>query len=180
MISEQAFEALRTTSRFAGSTEEQLEMVPKVGRVREFAPGDCIVQVGEEVNPGLWLVLEGTARVEVEGEVLRTIGAGGHFGEMALLTGEARAADVLADTDLVAMELSDRHLKGLIGRDPDVAIAMLAELARRLRTMTEAFGEFVRRSPEGAAMAGAVGVSSGDEQILGPIEYALRADEQTA
>ena len=178
MISEQAFAALRATSLFAGFSDEQLEMVPKVGRTREFAPGDCIVRVGEEVNPGLWLVLEGSVRVEVEGEVLRTIEAGGHFGEMALLTGSPRSADVFAESDLVAMEFTDRHLKALIGRDPEVATAMLSELARRLKTITEDYGELVRRSPEAAAIAGDAGLSIADEQILGPIEYAVRQDSQ--
>ena len=166
MISETAFDALRSTSLFAGFTEEQLEMVPKVGRVREFAAGDCVVQVGEEANPGLWLVLEGTARVEVEGELLRTIGAGGHFGEMALLTGEPRSADVLAQTDMVGLELTDRHLKALIGREPDVAIAMLAELARRLRTITADYGEMIREQG---------GTVDTHHDILGPIEFALRS-----
>lgn len=180
MISQKAFEVLRKTTLFAGFTEEQLHMVPKVGRTRQFKAGEHIVKIGEEVNPGLWLVLEGSVRVEVEGEVLHTIGAGGHFGEMALLTGEPRSADVLADTDLVAMELSERHLKALIGRDPDVALAMLAELARRLRALTEDFARVVQRSPEAAAIVGELDRSMGDEQILGPIEYAIRSESSGA
>ena len=142
--------------------------------MREFVAGDCVVQVGEEANPGLWLVLEGTVRVEVEGEVLRTIGAGGHFGEMALLTGKARSADVLAETDLVAMELTDRHIKGLIGREPDVAIAMLAELARGLRALTDEYAKMIRQ--HGAPTTSDDLEPSGDESILGPIEYPLRAE----
>ena len=170
MISEKAFEALRTTSLFAGFTDEQLEVVPQVGRTREFAVGDCVVQVGDEVNPGLWLVLEGTVRVEVEGELLRTIGQGEHFGEMALLTGEPRSADVLAETDLVAMEFTDRHLKALIGREPEVAISMLAELARRLRTLTEDYGTMIRQASAGGDQA-IPADQRNNESILAPIEY---------
>lgn len=171
-VSPRAFEALRSTSLFAGFTDEQLEMVPKVGRTRTFAEGECVVAAGPEVNPGLWLVLEGTARVEVEGEFLRTIGPSGHFGEMALLSGEPRSADVFAHTDLVAMELTDRHLRGLIGRDPEVALAMLAELARRLRALTEDFAALRRQAPA-VGVAGDVDEGIDPGAVLGPIEYAL-------
>lgn len=171
-VSPNAREALRSTSLFAGFTDEQLDMVPKVGRTRRFAAGECVVAAGPEVNPGLWLVLEGTARVEVDGDVLRMIEPAGHFGEMALLTGEPRSADVFAHTDLVAMELTDRHLHGLIGRDPQVAVAMLAELARRLRTLTEQYAALTKAAPPAAAAAD-IDDGIDPDAVLGPIEYAL-------
>jgi CRP-like cAMP-binding protein len=133
MISKKALDVLRATSLFADFTDEQLEMVPKVGRERHFEPGETIVEEGDTDARSLWLVLEGEVDVVVAGEVLRTMGAGTHFGEMALLTGAPRSADIVARKPTVALELTQNHLNGLIGANPQVAIDMLAVLATRLR-----------------------------------------------
>jgi len=76
------------------------------------------------------------------------------------------------------MEFTDRHLKGLIGREPDVGIAMLAELARRLRTLTEKYADLVRQHPSDGSESPGIDGAIGDEAVLGPIEYALRDDER--
>ena len=166
MISEQAMNVLRTTSLFAGFTEEQLEMVPKVGRKRNFEPGARIVEEGATGARSLWLVLEGEVDVLVGGEVHRTLGPGTHFGELALLTEAPRSADVVARTQTLALELSRSHLDGLIAANPQVAIDMLAELATRLRRATEALAEVLE--------AQQVGSEAPSPDHLGAIEYALQ------
>lgn len=159
-------DVLRTTSLFAGFNEEQLEVVPKVGRRRNFEPGDKIVEEGATGAQSLWLILEGEVDVVVGGETHRTLGPGTHFGELALLTDAPRSADVVARTETLALELSRRHLDGLIAANPQVAIDMLAELATRLRKATEALAEVVR------AQKGEADVS--DPHHLGAIEYAMQ------
>ena len=156
MISEKAFDVLRTTSLFAGFTDEQLEVVPKVALPREFSPGDMIVEAGATGARSLWLILEGEVEVLVAGKVHQTMGPGKHFGELALLTDAPRSADVRARTDTVALELSRRHLEGLIGANPQVAMDMLAELAMRLRTATEALAEALSEGPPQPAHLGAI------------------------
>jgi CRP-like cAMP-binding protein len=101
----------------------------------------------------------------VEGEFIRTIEAGDHFGELALLTGEPRSADVFAQTDMVALELTDRHLKGLLANDADVALAMIAELARRLRSLTHDYAEAMHDSSD-----------SVHGHVLGPIDVTTGID----
>ena len=156
MISEQAFDVLRTTSLFAGFTDEQLEVVPKVALPREFRRGDTIVAEGATGARSLWLILEGEVEVLVGGQVHRTMGPGEHFGELALLTDARRSADVRARTDTVTLELSRRHLEGLIAANPQVAMDMLAELATRLRIATEALAEALSEGPPEPAHLGAI------------------------
>lgn len=158
MISDKAFDVLRTTSLFAGFTDEQLEMVPKVGRERNFEQGQTIVAEGDTDIRSLWLVLDGEVDVVVSGEALRTMGAGTHFGEMALLTGAPRSADIVARTSVVALELTQNHLNGLIGANPQVALDMLAVLATRLNKATEALAAVMASSEEAAAAAREFGV----------------------
>lgn len=176
MISANSLEVLRTTSLFAGFTDEQLEVVPKVGRVRNFAKDDRIVELGATGSASLWLVLEGEVDVLVAGQHHRSLGPGNHFGEMALLTEAPRSADVVANRPTVALEFSRRHLEGLIGANPQVAIDMLAELARRLREATEALADVIRSSETAAAEARKLGLQSteGPLPYLGPIDCALQ------
>ncbi len=167
MISDKAFDVLRATSLFADFTDEQLEMVPKVGRERHFEPGETIVEEGDVDARSLWLVLEGEVDVVVAGEVLRTMGAGTHFGEMALLTGSPRSADIVTRKPTVALELTQNHLNGLIGANPQVAIDMLAVLATRLNMATEALAAVIAASDEAAAAARDYGVG----QVEGSVSH---------
>lgn len=179
MISPNALEALRTTSLFAGFTDEQLEAVPQVGRLHEFEKGDRIVELGATGSASLWLVLEGEVEVLVAGQHHRSIGPGNHFGEMALLTEAPRSADVVASEPTVALEFSRRHLEGLIASNPQVAMDMLAELAMRLRVTTDALAEVIRSSEEAAIEARKLGLqrTEGPLPHLAAIDHALRRSD---
>lgn len=179
MISANALEVLRTTSLFAGFTDEQLEAVPKVGRHRNFAKGDRIVEKGATGSASLWVVLEGEVEVLVAGQHHDSIGPGNHFGEMALLTEAPRSADVVASEPTVALEFSRRHLEGLIASNPQVAMDMLAELAKRLRVATDALAEVIRSSEEAATEAHKLGLqrTEGPLPHLAAIDHALRRSD---
>lgn len=168
-------EVLRTTSLFAGFTDEQLEGVPLVGHRHSHAPGEKIVVREADGTRSLWVVIDGEVEVVVGGETHRILGPGEYFGEMALLTDAPRSADVVARTSVTTLEFSRRHLEGLIASNPSVAIEMMAELARRLQSTTAALAE-VLRTPEAAAHAARLGMEIVDREAphLGPIEYALR------
>lgn len=174
MLTEEAFGVLKTTTLFAGFSDEQLATVPKVALPHTFVAGDTIVAQGDRDTRSLWLLLEGEVEVRVDGKPIRAIGPGNHFGEMALLTGAPRSADVIASTAVTALELSRSHLHGLIGANPDVALDMLAELARRLRRTTRALADAVRTTPAVApAIAASKEAAPTGRDILGPIEHAL-------
>lgn len=180
MISEQAFDVLRTTSLFAGFTDEQLAVVPKVALPRAFEPGTVIVTEGSPAN-SMFLIVEGEVEVRVGGRTHRTMGPGNHFGEMALLTDMPRAADVVARTSTTALELSRRHLEGLIASSPRAAVDMLAELARRLRAATEALAAMMETSAESAAEARRRGLRQATDggPDLGAIAYVVgRTDDR--
>lgn len=167
MISEQAFEVLRRTSLFAGFTDEQLEMVPKVALPRNYEPEHVIIEDGATDVRSLYCVLQGQCDVIIAGELHRTIGPGGYFGELALLTDGPRTATVVARTDVVALELTRSHLRGLIAGNPDVALAMLGELAQRLRTTSVALGAAINASLKAAAAARGHGFAAAGDQASG-------------
>jgi CRP-like cAMP-binding protein len=59
------------------------------------------------------------------------LGPGAVFGEMALLTGEARAADVAALTDVVTFEISKDALGPILHDHPELAKAISEKVMER-------------------------------------------------
>ena len=82
---------------------------------------------------GFYLVLTGSAQVSRDGERIAELGAGAFFGEMCILDGAPRSADVIAVEDTTCLMLRQWDIRSVISRNPDVGLAMLEELSRRLR-----------------------------------------------
>jgi CRP-like cAMP-binding protein len=70
------------------------------------------------------------------GEVIRQLGPGDHFGEMALLHGGPRLATVTAKTSLTCLTISAWAFKSFVQKHPQVGWAMLQTLAERLMEAT--------------------------------------------
>jgi CRP/FNR family cyclic AMP-dependent transcriptional regulator len=118
---------------FANVSKRHLRRVAALAEVREFEPGDTIVQKGDAPD-GFYLILGGRARVVARAQA-RPMKTGDYFGEMALLDGEPRSATVVAVGDLQTMRLPRRPFMRLLQQEPSIAIAMLAELGSRVRRL---------------------------------------------
>ena len=117
---------------FSSLPPEILDAITSHGEERTFESGESIVREGD---PGeeLFVILDGEARVERKGSVLATFGAGEFFGEISVLDGRARSADVVAATPLRVLAISRGLVRAVIDREPRAAWAMLEVLAGRLR-----------------------------------------------
>ncbi|HEX4451475.1 MAG TPA: cyclic nucleotide-binding domain-containing protein [Kofleriaceae bacterium] len=90
-----------------------------------------------ESGADMFVVMRGTAEVFVEPRrgqrrVLGTLGPGHAFGEMSSVTGALRSATVMATSDIEVLEVDDALFDQLRARRPEIAVALLATLARRL------------------------------------------------
>ena len=81
---------------FADLNDQQLERVQKLLRPRFVAPRELIVREGDE-GDACYFIASGAAEVVFPGRRI-PLGSGDLFGEMALLTGMMRQADVVAMT----------------------------------------------------------------------------------
>lgn len=106
-----------------------LEALAGVARVRVFARGETIIRRGDEGN-SMFILHKGAVSVRVDDEVAR-LGEGDFFGEMALLTGETRTADVVALNDVVVVEITKDALQPILRDHHDLAGAISAQVLER-------------------------------------------------
>jgi CRP/FNR family transcriptional regulator, cyclic AMP receptor protein len=90
-------------------------------------PGDSMYLVAEGVV-SIYLPTEGGAKVP-----LKDVTVGQYFGELSLFDEKPRSATAEARTDCEVLELERAVLNEHIKRRPRIAIALLSELADRLR-----------------------------------------------
>ncbi|MCK4393545.1 cyclic nucleotide-binding domain-containing protein [Candidatus Bipolaricaulota bacterium] len=132
MDEKKALNLLREAPLFSRLSERGLKAVQKTASLKEFKAGTKIVAEGA-AGVGFYLILEGSAEVSRSGEKLAKLGSGAFFGEMSLLDGAPRSADVIAFEDTRCLVLTPWAMKSIVSANPDVALGMLEELARRLR-----------------------------------------------
>ena len=124
---------LKRTALFAGFSDRQIEGVLAAGKERRFATGEQIIRRGDDAV-AFYLIVEGSAEVRSGETVLARLGPGDYFGEMALLLEDTpRTADVVAREDTSCLVVTQWAFRSLLAAHPDVALAVMGELARRLR-----------------------------------------------
>ena len=117
---------------FARISKRRLRKIASLAQVQEFSPGAIVVETGQPSN-AFFLILGG--RAKVIGKSRRTLGIGDYFGEMGLIDGEPRSATIAAEGELQVMKLPRRPFLKLLNQEPQIATAMMAELAARIRAL---------------------------------------------
>jgi glutaminase len=128
--------ALEDYELFAGLTAEELGLVGKLLLRRRYVQDDTIVKAGERADE-LFLLAYGLVSVTLRFEDgvakrVATFAAGSIFGEMAMLDGCPRSANVEADTDCVCDVLRVEDFRRIGEAYPAIKIKMLENLGRIL------------------------------------------------
>jgi flavin reductase (DIM6/NTAB) family NADH-FMN oxidoreductase RutF len=123
---------LRAAPVFSTLPDELLARILDAGEERRYATGDSIVLAGE---PGdeLYVLLEGSVRVERDGVLVRALSEGELFGEIAVLDGGRRTADVVASSAARCLAVPRDVIRETLEAEPRAAWELLGVLARRLR-----------------------------------------------
>lgn len=99
---------------------------------RRFGAGERVIAEGEEGHT-FYVIAQGEVSVRAgpqESEITR-LGRGQYFGEMSLLTGEPRAATVVALADTELFEIGRGTFASILSAHPGLATALADLLARR-------------------------------------------------
>jgi CRP-like cAMP-binding protein len=98
-------QALSGNSMLQDLPTEAMDTLIFAGHRRSFRAGDAVFTEGSPAN-SCYFIAQGRASAIQAGRKINEMGAGDAFGEIALLrTGSRRTASVVADSDLLCMEL---------------------------------------------------------------------------
>src|SRR5215208_190428 len=134
-------QVLRGSPLFARLGDEETDHILAHARVAKYAAGDQIMVKGDP-GDSMMAVLNGRVSISAPSPdgrqvVLSVLHDGNIFGEIALLDGKERTADVNALTDCEILIVPRRSLLSLLERRPDICIDLMLVLCERLRRTNE-------------------------------------------
>lgn len=127
---------LSRTRLFAAVDAEGLERI--ADRITVFdVPAERVIARQGEIGTGFFIILSGAVRVARDGETVAGLGPGEFFGELSVLDGLPRVAQVVSVEPTTCLALASWDFEAIVREQPSVALAILRELAGRLRESSE-------------------------------------------
>ena len=128
---------LRNVPIFTDLSDSDLTKISTKMVSREYEKGQIIL-LEESMGETFFIITRGTVKVTRLSDdgrevILAILGESDFFGEMSLLDGEGRSANIVVNENAEVMTLSRRDFLECLESYPKIAIALLEELAVRLR-----------------------------------------------
>jgi CRP/FNR family transcriptional regulator, cyclic AMP receptor protein len=132
---------LEKCTLFSSLDEKARRDITAYAMPRSFAAGDSICRFGEH-GDSMMAVVVGTVRISrpTRGSkeiILADFGSGELFGEIALLDGKPRSANVMALTNCELMFLDRRNVVTFLERNPAARMKLMEMLCARIRRSDE-------------------------------------------
>jgi trk system potassium uptake protein TrkA len=128
---------LRGVWLFSACDDDELARIAALSRPQEIEVGTEVTRQGDEGNE-FFVVVEGDASAAVDGDEVGTIGAGGFFGEMALIDGGERVATVTATSAMKVLVLDRHDFNEMLSiAMPEVTPKLLAVMGARMRAIEQ-------------------------------------------
>ena len=139
---EQDVETLRNIPLFAGLPTPRLKLIAYTAEVVRFAPGEVIVQQGDQAD-AVYIITEGEAEVwlrDAEGtEIhLATMGPNSLFGETAVICKGRRTATVKAKDRVATFKIAANLFLDLVRQSPEIGMQVMTVLAQRVERTSNA------------------------------------------
>ncbi len=130
-------EFLKKVSWFEDLDDRSLQAIANAAVEQTYQPGQDILRQGD-VGVGAFIIRSGRVDIlqERDGKLTKiaTLGPGDVVGEMALLDEFPRSATVRASEPTTALGIQRWHFKGILESHPQIALALLPILSRRIRS----------------------------------------------
>tara|TARA_B100000700_G_scaffold276772_1_gene323577 strand:- start:144 stop:821 length:678 start_codon:yes stop_codon:yes gene_type:complete len=128
---------LSSVSIFSDLSDSELDNIKTLCQTRKY-PKNSMIILEEEMGDVVFIVMTGTVkitRVNDEGKevILAMLGSGEVFGEMAILDGESRSANALAQENCEVVTINREEFLNLLKTNNKVALNLMTEFAIRLR-----------------------------------------------
>lgn len=137
-------ELLAKVSIFNGLDGDALEKLGTKLKVMTYAKDGVIVSQ-DDPGDSMFIIKKGRVKVGLYGDsgrevILSILREGDFFGEMSLLDGQPRSANVIANVKSEMLVLSRNDFVDHLKEQPGTALNILAEMSLRLRQADEVIG----------------------------------------
>jgi len=133
---EELAEQLSTSPLFASMPIEEVREVLSPFDEQRFNAGHRITLEGLR-GTDFFVIVEGRARVSVDGWAVGQLSAGDFFGELGVLGDGIRFATVTAQTPLRCLVLAHGGLRRLLVDHPQMSVNVLGEVVSRFHDLAE-------------------------------------------
>lgn len=120
-----------TVPLFAGLSKKELSQVASLADELDFKADKVLIREGD---PGreFFILVEGAAEITRGGSSVATRKPGDFFGEVALMCNRPRVATVTTTEPSVALVITDRDFRTLVGKSPQIALKVMQAVGERL------------------------------------------------
>ena len=131
---DEKIELLRRLPTFRGAGRRELRTLAMAADITTAHAGRVLCRA-DRLAHETYVVVDGEVDVVIDGAVVATLGRGSIVGELGMIDGEPRSADVVAATDVRLLAIPVSAARALIETSHSFRTALLRQLADRLRTI---------------------------------------------
>ena len=124
-------DVLKDMPLFADIPKRHVKKIASLTKEVRFARGSSIVRQGDR-GDAFFVILEGSAEVRRNGQLIASMRGGDFFGEIALVVDVPRTATVKTTSPVRVLILSSREFRQLLRTSSDIQGKVLRAVAERL------------------------------------------------
>jgi CRP/FNR family cyclic AMP-dependent transcriptional regulator len=138
--SSQKMGLLKNVPMFSNLSQRHLREIGKHADQVKVEAGRVLAQQ-EKKGWEFIFIVDGKARVEKDGKIIRRLSEGDFFGEISLIDGEPRTATVISDTDMTLLVVNKTSFDHLLDKIPGLQRKILIALCQYLRSAEKAINK---------------------------------------
>jgi CRP/FNR family transcriptional regulator, cyclic AMP receptor protein len=137
----ETIEIIRKNELFKGFENDELETLAKLARLKKAQKNTFIIKEGDESRE-MYLIKQGKAEVMLNNDngdelILSTLHEGDIFGELSLLDGKPRSANVIALEDCVLLVIHKADFYEFLYKNNNASIQVIKYLCQKLRNTNQ-------------------------------------------
>lgn len=132
MAADPRYDALAAVPLFARLPPKHLRRLVRDTTIDEYPEGITVMREGAHGDT-MFIILEGTARVERRGRTVTRFGPGDVFGEMAVIDARPRTATIVAESPMRCLVVYGAEFRKVVMDEPKATWALLLAVVSRYR-----------------------------------------------
>ena len=122
---------LRSIPLFRELSKQEIKHITSLMTPVQIPAGRTLIKEGD-VGREFMIILEGTATVRRNGRKVAEVGPGDILGEISILSGAPRNAEVVASSDMTVEVLNPREFHALLDENATITRKILTAAVKRL------------------------------------------------